>query len=250
MLAHRLRRARLVFTHQAGIADDVDRHNRGKFSGFGHGATPPIAGLITRTPARTARVAPKARCRRTKRGRRGRLGSRLRSFSQRLASKEPVLHAWIAAKRQILPLPRRVPRRRGPRWEGLFSEMSHFAWLPRPFSYMRLLGRGAERPRAANFSGGERPAAPANPNRPTMANPFEFIQQVRAEASKVVWPTRRETLITTGLVLLLVVFAAFFRRRRSRSYASVVGSRSGRPRRLSAPRARPERGANRYRNVT
>ena len=43
-----------------------------------------------------------------------------------------------------------------------------------------------------------------------MANPFEFIQQVRSEASKVVWPTRRETLVTTGLVLLLVVFASVF----------------------------------------
>ena len=43
-----------------------------------------------------------------------------------------------------------------------------------------------------------------------MANPFEFIQQVRAEAAKVVWPTRRETLITTGLVIFLVVFASLF----------------------------------------
>jgi preprotein translocase subunit SecE len=43
-----------------------------------------------------------------------------------------------------------------------------------------------------------------------MANPFEFIQQVRAEATRVVWPTRRETLITTGLVMLMAVFAAFF----------------------------------------
>ena len=43
-----------------------------------------------------------------------------------------------------------------------------------------------------------------------MANPFEFIQQVRAEAAKVIWPTRRETLVTTGLVLLLVVFTSVF----------------------------------------
>ena len=43
-----------------------------------------------------------------------------------------------------------------------------------------------------------------------MVNPFEFIQQVPAEASKVVWPTRRETLVTTGLVLLLVAFASVF----------------------------------------
>jgi preprotein translocase subunit SecE len=43
-----------------------------------------------------------------------------------------------------------------------------------------------------------------------MANAFEFIQQVRAEASRVVWPTRRETLITTALVLLMVVGASLF----------------------------------------
>jgi len=36
------------------------------------------------------------------------------------------------------------------------------------------------------------------------------FQQVRAEAAKVVWPTRRETLITTGLVLMLVVFTSLF----------------------------------------
>ena len=41
-------------------------------------------------------------------------------------------------------------------------------------------------------------------------NPFEFLQQVRSEASKVVWPTRRETLITTGMVMLMVVFASVF----------------------------------------
>jgi len=43
-----------------------------------------------------------------------------------------------------------------------------------------------------------------------MANPFEFLQQVRSEASKVVWPSRRETLITTGMVMLMVVFTSAF----------------------------------------
>jgi len=43
-----------------------------------------------------------------------------------------------------------------------------------------------------------------------MANPFEFIQQVRSEATKVVWPTRRETLVTTGLVMLMALFASLF----------------------------------------
>ena len=41
-------------------------------------------------------------------------------------------------------------------------------------------------------------------------NPFEFLQQVRSEATKVVWPTRRETMVTTGMVMLLVVFASLF----------------------------------------
>ncbi len=43
-----------------------------------------------------------------------------------------------------------------------------------------------------------------------MANPFQFIQDVRTEAQKVTWPTRRETLITTGMVLVMVILAALF----------------------------------------
>ena len=41
-------------------------------------------------------------------------------------------------------------------------------------------------------------------------NPFEFIQQVRQETSKVTWPTRRETIITTITVLILSAAAALF----------------------------------------
>lgn len=48
------------------------------------------------------------------------------------------------------------------------------------------------------------------PGQGPMANPFEFIQQVRSEASKVTWPTRRETLITTGLVIAMVIVASLF----------------------------------------
>lgn len=43
-----------------------------------------------------------------------------------------------------------------------------------------------------------------------MANPFQFLQDVRNEASKVTWPSRRETMITTGLVLAMVVVASIF----------------------------------------
>lgn len=43
-----------------------------------------------------------------------------------------------------------------------------------------------------------------------MVNPFTFLQEVRAEGDKVTWPTRRETMITTGLVILMVLFASLF----------------------------------------
>ena len=41
-------------------------------------------------------------------------------------------------------------------------------------------------------------------------NPFEFIQQVRAETSKVTWPTRRETVVTSIMVLIMVAMASVF----------------------------------------
>ncbi|MBB3948284.1 preprotein translocase subunit SecE [Rhizobium skierniewicense] len=41
-------------------------------------------------------------------------------------------------------------------------------------------------------------------------NPFTFLQQVRAETSKITWPSRRETMISTAMVLVMVVFAALF----------------------------------------
>ncbi|SEA38823.1 preprotein translocase subunit SecE [Rubrimonas cliftonensis] len=41
-------------------------------------------------------------------------------------------------------------------------------------------------------------------------NPAQFIQQVRAETAKVVWPTRRETLLTTVMVFVMAAVAAIF----------------------------------------
>jgi len=41
-------------------------------------------------------------------------------------------------------------------------------------------------------------------------NPFEFIQQVRAETAKVTWPSRRETLVTTIMVLIMIFLASLF----------------------------------------
>ena len=41
-------------------------------------------------------------------------------------------------------------------------------------------------------------------------NPVQFTREVRQEVAKVTWPSRRETLITTGLVLALSSLAAVF----------------------------------------
>ena len=42
-------------------------------------------------------------------------------------------------------------------------------------------------------------------------NPLLFIQQVRAEVAKVTWPTRRETGLTTVMVMIMAtLFAIFF----------------------------------------
>jgi preprotein translocase subunit SecE len=39
-------------------------------------------------------------------------------------------------------------------------------------------------------------------------NPAKFFREVRAEIAKVTWPSRRETMITTGLVFLMAFLAA------------------------------------------
>ncbi|MBJ6372926.1 preprotein translocase subunit SecE [Sedimentitalea arenosa] len=41
-------------------------------------------------------------------------------------------------------------------------------------------------------------------------NPIQFIQQVRAEVAKVVWPTRREVFLTTVMVFIMAALTAAF----------------------------------------
>ena len=41
-------------------------------------------------------------------------------------------------------------------------------------------------------------------------NPFTFLQQVRAETAKVTWPSRRETMISTIMVVAFAFIAAIF----------------------------------------
>ena len=41
-------------------------------------------------------------------------------------------------------------------------------------------------------------------------SPFRFFQEVREETEKVTWPSRKETLITTGMVFVMVFIASVF----------------------------------------
>ena len=41
-------------------------------------------------------------------------------------------------------------------------------------------------------------------------SPAQFIREVRQEANKVTWPTRKETGVTTAMVFMMVVLAALF----------------------------------------
>ena len=41
-------------------------------------------------------------------------------------------------------------------------------------------------------------------------NPLEFLREVRQETTKVTWPTRKETGISTAMVFLFVFLASIF----------------------------------------
>lgn len=43
-----------------------------------------------------------------------------------------------------------------------------------------------------------------------IGNPAKFVQEVRAEISKVVWPTRREVIMTTIMVFIMAAITAIF----------------------------------------
>jgi preprotein translocase subunit SecE len=43
-----------------------------------------------------------------------------------------------------------------------------------------------------------------------VTNPFQFLQQVRAEVAKIVWPTRREVMLTTVMVFIMAALTAVF----------------------------------------
>ena len=58
--------------------------------------------------------------------------------------------------------------------------------------------------------GGSIPSAPANKAEKNMKNPLKFIQEVKQEAFKVTWPTSKETLQGTLMVIAMAIVAALF----------------------------------------
>jgi preprotein translocase subunit SecE len=64
------------------------------------------------------------------------------------------------------------------------------------------------------------PAIAAEPNCPNEGrqrsmsgvalDPTKFVREVRSEMAKVTWPSRKETLVTTGLVLAMAALATVF----------------------------------------
>lgn len=44
----------------------------------------------------------------------------------------------------------------------------------------------------------------------TTLNPAKFVREVRQEMRRVTWPTRKETMVSTTMVLVLVTLASLF----------------------------------------
>ncbi|CAK0777008.1 preprotein translocase subunit SecE [Azospirillaceae bacterium] len=67
-------------------------------------------------------------------------------------------------------------------------------------------------------AGGSSPSTPASPpeNAPQKTktmnklNVTEFARGVRTEVARVTWPSRKETMVTTGMVFVMVVLSAVF----------------------------------------
>ncbi len=60
------------------------------------------------------------------------------------------------------------------------------------------------KPQAVRPAGGDKTMAR------TRTGPFDFLSQVRAEAEKVTWPSRKETLITAAMVFVMAIAASAF----------------------------------------
>ncbi len=58
--------------------------------------------------------------------------------------------------------------------------------------------------------GGSIPSAPAKKLTSIMKNPLKFIQEVKQEAFKVTWPTGKETIQGSLMVIAMAIIASIF----------------------------------------
>ena len=72
-------------------------------------------------------------------------------------------------------------------------------------SVAQLVERRSPKPEV----GGSIPSAPAN-NLKIMKNPLKFFQDVKQEAFKVTWPTGKETIQGTLMVVAMAIIASLF----------------------------------------
>ena len=77
----------------------------------------------------------------------------------------------------------------------------------KPGSTPQAMRSRAAKTAAAMATPGQ-PAAPVAPKKRT--SPAQFLREVRAEARKITWTSRKETWITSVMVGIMVVLASIF----------------------------------------
>jgi len=76
----------------------------------------------------------------------------------------------------------------------------------KPGNLAAMKSRAAKSAAVVAAPAGQAAAAPAKPR----TSIPEFIRQVRAEARKITWTSRKETWITSVMVFIMVIMAAVF----------------------------------------
>lgn len=79
----------------------------------------------------------------------------------------------------------------------------------KPGSSPSAIKNRAARTAAALAPAGQAPSAVAAPAKKPF-NPVQFVREVRAEARKITWTTRKETWITSVMVFIMVIVASLF----------------------------------------
>jgi preprotein translocase subunit SecE len=74
----------------------------------------------------------------------------------------------------------------------------------------KVVPGGTSRPAGSSRRPGQRVLKTERHMASKTTNPFVFLQQVRTETAKVTWPSRRETMISTIMVLAFAVIAMVF----------------------------------------